>query len=577
MLVAAVVGLGWLTLGSGSRVAATDDEGAPNAEPNVETDAIIYWEKNDIPADLPETEELDESNLNLEPAPAVPATPKTGQGNEEWDEWYGSGRVFPGLRYYGETNDSEGVPYADRRRRVLAVVKWVKGNAPDEVHFRLWDVDDPSDDDGPIDSDTHGPDNKDATGGHFPGEDGNHIVSVHKGKVLRFKKGGGIEETEGQANCYKVETVVGMRPGDNYRFAASANKQELIAMTQAMADKAERPATGRISKILTVWRKLHLELDSMAFTWDNNVVGRNLDDTYGPNVPHPGDSGAEINGWHCPDNGRYEGGYLYLYGGPDFEIIDNEDDIGDDTVYVKDREQPPVGDITPYEDWTAGFCDDDVLIQSRTVDWSLVNEKFAPAYIEAEEDVEAQDLDVPFIPTVRNAPGPLFEAADPRKDRATSRDYWVALLLSAHQGKLLDETPFEGIQSEVDGDPDMFYHFHGGVPSKLGDPGLLWGSSCYAIDYAGGQRAPNVALLFLEALREHGAWSAAGWIIPSSSAQTAEKITVVHELGHVFGWLQEGPPGTLMERSNVNPAVMFNEDQIKFLRESDEIEQEDPW
>ena len=68
-----------------------------------------------------------------------------------------------------------------------------------------------------------------------------------------------------------------------------------------------------------------------------------------------------------------------------------------------------------------------------------------------------------------------------------------------------------------------------------------------------------------------------GWIIPSSSAQTAEKITVVHELGHVFGWLQEGPPGTLMERSNVNPAVMFNEDQIKFLRESDEIEQEDPW
>jgi hypothetical protein len=150
-------------------------------------------------------------------------------------------------------------------------------------------------------------------------------------------------------------------------------------------------------------------------------------------------------------------------------------------------------------------------------------------------------------------------------------------LLSAHQGKLLDETPFEGIQSEVDGDPDMFYHFHGGVPSKLGDPGLLWGYSCYAIDYAGGQRAPNVALLFLEALREHGAWSAAGWIIPSSSAQTAEKITVVHELGHVFGWLQEGPPGTLMERSNVNPAVMFNEDQIKFLRESDEIEQEDPW
>jgi len=259
MLAAAVLGLGWLTMGSASRVAATDDEGAPNAAPNVETDAKIYWQKDDKPVDLAGTPQ-DESNPNLEPAPAVPATPKTGDGN---DEWHGSGRVFPGLRYYAEANDSEGVPYADRRRRVLAVVEWVKGNAPAEVHFRLWDVDDPSDNDGPIDSDTHGADNKDATGGHFAGEDGSHIVTVHKGKVLRFKKGGGTEETDAQANCYKVETVVGMRPGDNYRFAASTDKQELVAMTQAMADNVQRTATGRISKILTVWRKLHIEFDAM--------------------------------------------------------------------------------------------------------------------------------------------------------------------------------------------------------------------------------------------------------------------------------------------------------------------------
>ncbi|MCX5647537.1 MAG: hypothetical protein NTX40_00325 [Planctomycetota bacterium] len=347
-------------------------------------------------------------------------------------------------------------------------------------------------------------------------------------------------------------------------------------MTQAQADACQPPDGVAESEMLTTWRKLHLELDSMAFTWDNNVVGRNLDDTYGPNVPHPGDSGAEIHDWHCPDNGRYEGGYLYLYGGPDFEIIDNEDDDGEDTVYVTDRTTPPVGDITPYEDWTAGFCDDDVLIQSRTVDWSLINEKFAPAYIEAKEDDGAQDLDTPFMPTVRNASVPIYNAAEPRKDRSPSPAYWVALVLSAHQGKLWQEEPRDGIQSAHDGDPDRYYHFHNSTPTKEGDLGLLLGTACCAIGPV--QRVPNIALVFLEAAREYEAWSVAGWFPPEARANalTVEKVTAAHELGHVFG-LGEGPPGTLMESPCIDSTRVFNEDHLKAIRESDEIEKEEPF
>jgi hypothetical protein len=564
MLVAAVVGLGWLTLGSGSRVAATDDEGAPNAEPNVETDAIIYWETNNLPPkDDPNMPGQNASNLPLEPAPAVPATPKTGQGNEEWDEWYGSGRVFPGLRYYGETNDGEGVPYADRRRRVLAVVKWVKGNAPDEVHFRLWDVDDPSDDDGPIDSDTHGPDNKDATGGHFPLEDPNHIVTVHKGKVLRFKKEGEPEE-EGQADCYKVETVVGMRPGDNYRFAASANKQELIDMTQAMADKAERPDTGRISKILTVWRKLHLELDSMAKGEDNPITNKNIDAAY-KDDPHPGESKAEINGFEPDDDGRYEGGTLTVTGGGGpYDIIDNWDPTwpGDDYVAVKK-------DITGDEDKPASFGDDDVCALPRKTDWSLVNQKFAPAYIEAVEEPGVYNPDVPFNPTVMIVDEEVVPLATPKKNRDTSADYWVSLILSCHQAKT--DKDGGGIKSSVDGDPDLYYHVH--LDSwKEGDQSLCWGCTV-----TGGQ---NISLVFLEACRESEAqykqsqtelWPTIK--IPRNiTAKDEEQITVVHELGWVFGWLnKEGPPGTPMQPGAL-PSMNFNEDQIKCFRVSKEIE-----
>lgn len=102
------------------------------------------------------------------------------------------------------------------------------------------------------------------------------------------------------------------------------------------------------------------------------------------------------------------------------------------------------------------------------------------------------------------------------------------------------------------------------------------GTACKPVDPA--QRVPNVALVFLEGVREHGAYSAAGWIPPEmrATAQTLEKVTVAHELGHVFG-LGEGPEGTLMENPCFNEARVFSEEHLKGIRESDEIEKEEPF
>jgi len=43
------------------------------------------------------------------------------------------------------------------------------------------------------------------------------------------------------------------------------------------------------------------------------------------------------------------------------------------------------------------------------------------------------------------------------------------------------------------------------------------------------------------------------------------------ELGHQFGWIPEGPEGTLMNQGAL-PTAKFNEDQIKCFRNSEEIE-----
>jgi len=496
-----------------------------------------------------------------EPIDDHPATPANG-----------GKRIFPGKKEYDDSAED-----AAKRRYVFAVVEFAEGaDLPDTMYYRVWDVDDPSSDTAPIDENgAAGGDNlgedegEQRNGWHVADENGNHISDVTMGYIMRFVDDEGTEgeevDTCTATRFVKCAVRVGMQPGDNWRFAVAwgdGASARLAAMTQPQADTRQPPDGVAESEMLTTWRKLHLELDHMAFGPDHNVVGRNLDDTYGPDVPHTGDSGAEINDWVCPDNGRYEGGTLYFYyGEPPFEIIDNEYDTGDNTVYV-------VGDITPYEDHEAGFYDDDYprangnpAPEYRMVDWSLVNEKFAPAYIEAVEDEEARDIDAPFIPTTYYP----FDAAQYRWDEQTSPAYWVSLILAAHQSYGHNDDK-QTIISSVDGDPDIRYHLHSGA-GKDGDQGL-WGG--LTEDSRTTANYNNMSLIFLEPCRECAAWIGTGWMSPIYNCSTAggiEQHTVVHELGHQFGWLDEGPEGTIM-----GSGADFNEDQINVFRGQDSIE-----
>ena len=138
--------------------------------------------------------------------------------------------------------------------------------------------------------------------------------------------------------------------------------------------------------------------------------------------------GAEINGWNIhPDEGQYEGGTLTV-SGIDFEIIDNIDDWGDDTVYV-------IGNICPYEDNLASFGDDDICPLPRKVDWSLINSKFEPAYVQVVEEAGVYNNNASFQANLGPGEDDQANAANPVRDRTTSVDYWMVQVLSCHQGE----------------------------------------------------------------------------------------------------------------------------------------------
>ena len=172
----------------------------------------------------------------------------------------GGQRIFPG-------KISPDDVLATIRKKVKLVATVDPPIAGVTVYFRVWDVDDPFDqlnatmpDVNLIDDDNDGPDNR-PTG----------CEGVWSG----------LNSTDENGQAIKTFTV-SMQPGNNYRAAASCLNDALDQVSQADADALSvelDPATQTYigngnfsgyhvpvvwSKMLTVWRKLHVETDSMV-------------------------------------------------------------------------------------------------------------------------------------------------------------------------------------------------------------------------------------------------------------------------------------------------------------------------
>ena len=131
------------------------------------------------------------------------------------------------------------------------------------VEFRSWDVDDPFDHNNPsmpnvslIDGNASGPDNR-PVGGPDSGV-------------------GQWSDPADSSGVAQKTLVISMQPGNNYRAGASTRPGKLAAVTQAQADANAPPQGVRFTPMLTVWRKLHVEVDSMGAE-PGTQIGRNPD------------------------------------------------------------------------------------------------------------------------------------------------------------------------------------------------------------------------------------------------------------------------------------------------------------
>ena len=435
------------------------------------------------------------------------------------------GKIFPGKKTHNDVQTY--------RRKVF--VKATLNMEPDEddnieVHFKCWDVDDPSADSAPIDEDDDDPDpNKHSidNNGSFNFEDTGHSVDVLAERGL-----------------VHAIFLVSMRPGDNYRITATTSQKANDDLTHYKVETGNMPSSVKRTPILTTWRKLHLELDSMAAGQDNPVSNRNIDGTWN-NTPHTGESGAEINGWNIhPDEGQYEGGTLIVSSVP-FEIIDNIDDALDDTVYV-------IGNICPYEDQSASFTDDDICALPRKAYVSLMNSKFNPAYVEVVEEAGVYNDDATFIANLGPSDADRANAANPVSTRTTSESYWMVQILSCHQGG-----------RSTDGDPDSVYHWHGPTSYKTGDPGVTVGRTSST-----SETEDNICVIYLESIRDQAAQESflvsVGLLSTAYSASEIEKTTVVHEIAHVFGCMHSD--GGIMQLGAEDPNLYFTPVSIDKIR-----------
>ena len=173
------------------------------------------------------------------------------------------------------------------------------------VHLKVWDVDDPFDQNNPgfadvalIDNNTNGPDNR-----PLPGEQPWTATAV--------------TGANGQPNDEaSVAFTVSMQPGNNYRAGASVVQAAIDGTTQTQADDNAPPQFVYFTDMLTVWRRLHVELDSMGAV-TGNQINTPFTDIVGTGTALTGirglnsiDDGSANLDKEPPGNGRFENGTL---------------------------------------------------------------------------------------------------------------------------------------------------------------------------------------------------------------------------------------------------------------------------
>lgn len=494
-----------------------------------------------------------------------------------------------GQRYFPDSESQDTEAFRNKVNVKVSVPGYKNG----EVKLRAFDVDDPT----PIadvdDNDTSGPagdDNQDTVEvsgveidlGIFSGE-----VSTGT-KVSENSAEKSITVTLDDNGEAVVEFVLGVQPGNNYRIAAelqidgqTSEIGNLQVATQGGTyvsgdnEPVAGLSMGTVSDMLTVWRKLHIEIDSMesgppASGDESNTVSGTIT-AYAPDTPTTGRSTLTLDRRLPDEEDRFKAGNITLSGAGVFEVKSNSDNlINDDTVEITGTP----GNSVIGQAFTIVDDDDFYLAEvglsdplpqdgSNATYINAIRPKYAPAYIEV-EDANA----LGFNPNKRIA-FKLNEKTigignvshfDNAKDLNDTQFFWAHTLVFGYQAQAEINLLGDG----GDGDPN-------------GEPPMLGGTPKTGISK---NQSEGYSVIFMEAVRDQEISSP----IPENILNNQQSMdgyndrfvgtllgTVAHEIAHSPGEQSAGSDHAeegLMREGGARIDVDFSGASIKRFRKA---------
>ena len=388
----------------------------------------------------------------------------------------GGKRIYPG---YKDPSDSSS-------DRVKVTIKATLNCSPASedgiyVYFSAWDVDDPSADETNGDLD---PDDDHADPNY-------HSIDNRGG--FGFPTSDSISVLANGSSIVEATFTVSKQPGDNYRITATTCSSHNSELNNYKVENNNLPATVKRSEMLTTWRKLWVERDSMdsvpssgsemnrvtgtadSYTYNSSTNQTTID--LGQNLPNPFD-----------DTNQFEGG-RYVAGGNTYTVVSSSArPIVDDEVVVS-------GDCSSEPMTYILFDDDDqtLLDTAYYCSFSSHLDSFREAYIEPDYLSSSYSDIVDFNLNLLDTELVTGVDYDNEQDVWSEANFWACLVVSCYQPTY---------NSDIDPDDAVYM-----------DPYITWGVTVEDSD--------NACCIFLETIRDVCIYS--------------ESKIVAHEVGHSGG------------------------------------------
>jgi hypothetical protein len=406
----------------------------------------------------------------------------------------GGQRIFP----------EKTTPTDDKDRTTVMVKVTLSAEHSKPVYLKFFDVDDPSSDNLIIDKDG-------------PGGIDNWGTTTNISNVSGFST---ADLTTGPDGIVRQIFHVSKQPGDNFRATGTCLMPDRDAFTVSgtgVKDASGQPLPTNVAKItplLTVWRRLHIELDTMEAVTGNFVKGT-------VTKARSTSKGTTILTLLDPleDYRRFEKGRIVIDDVGAFPVVGSR--AGTITVSGEILQNPANRTFTLYDDDDFNNNngadldgDEGEALAAPDRSWARDSDDpaenaFARAYVKPTYDLSGQNTN-PTVPFALNDDLPSFWKYFDNQKYVGDKNYWVAYLLGAYQYLAIE-----------DSDPD-------GAATQWGSGSLSWG-----------------AAVFLESGRpEETSRYAAKASFVNQAATTA------HELGHWFqqdnDTIKTDPDGGLM-------------------------------